>query len=262
MILLGMTGPIGHGKTSFASALTSIEPRTRHFETFEVIAEVIDSLHQSLKGPIPAKDDLASINTWLAQLPTILSHNLDQHITFEQIKLTPETVAANPIEYEKLFQHLELLYANPGLTREPITVANKSAFRPILQWLGGYLVAKVDPGIWWREIIHRMQRAANDGATVCVAGSLRYPNEAKLFQAAGGKVIKIYRPNLAENDRADPTERERGGIQPDVTILNNGSLADLAHTARRLLGDLRAKSLKNTYSTGEDSNSPKAEGVS
>ena len=33
MILLGLTGPIGHGKTTFADALAKIEPTTVHLET-------------------------------------------------------------------------------------------------------------------------------------------------------------------------------------------------------------------------------------
>ncbi len=245
-----MTGPIGHGKTSFADALARVEPSTKQFETSAVISEVVDLLHQQLNGHIPNPNNLTDVNDYLAHLPTILSINLDRHITFDQIKLDAKTIAAKPIEYEKLFQHLRNLQTNPQLAKQRITPTNKPQYRPILQWIGGYLVAAVNPGIWWSEVIRRAKRAAADGAKVCVAGALRFPPEAQLVHRAGGLVVKIIRPDYTETDATDPTERERNAITPDVTILNNGSLDDLTAIAQALLTDIQ----KHTPETGYQSN--------
>jgi dephospho-CoA kinase len=49
MIILGMTGPIGHGKTTFADALSDLVPSTVHFESSLIIAEVANDMHAAFR---------------------------------------------------------------------------------------------------------------------------------------------------------------------------------------------------------------------
>jgi len=48
MMLLGITGPIGHGKTTFADALAEQVSSVARFESFFVVAEVADAMHAAL----------------------------------------------------------------------------------------------------------------------------------------------------------------------------------------------------------------------
>lgn len=246
MTLLGITGPIGHGKSTFADEIAAIEPSTLHLESSAIISEVVNALHETFATAInPA--DIEAINNWLDALPDILKQTTHTDCDFGSIRITSEDMQSNPIEYQKLLEHLELLQQQPELARQPITPENKPVYRPILQWVGGYLVRRIGPGIWYDEIVRRAQQASEQGTKIAVAGGVRYPNEADIIRNAGGKVIKIYRPSLDEQDTTDPTERERNNITVDITVVNNGSLEELMQVARTILSDLASGELKPEY---------------
>jgi len=248
MILLGMTGPIGHGKTTFANALSELVPGTRRLESSLVIAEIVDAFHASLKD-IPDHHDIDTINICLRSLPAILLQTLHIHTTFEDIKLDPADVASHPGDYQKLFLHIENLNRRPDLAKTLITPDNKESFRPILQWFGGYLVNKVDPGIWYHELVRRTYEAKREGCELCIVGGLRFPCDATLLRHAEAIIVKVYRPGHLQNDMLDPTERERGNIVVDTTVSSNGSVDDVKQTAIRLLADIKANNLQATYQT-------------
>jgi hypothetical protein len=248
MIVLGFTGPIGHGKSTFSSALHKLEPSYIHLESSMIIAEVADAMHAVLET-VPDRDDIESINNWLKALPAILLQKFGVKCTFDQIKLDPERVERHPVEYEKLFLHIDTLAHDPNLLRQKITSENKETYRAFLQWLGGYLVRSVDRGIWYNEIVRRVKEAAQKGIKLCTVGGLRYPNDANILKQTGATIIKVYRPGHLQYDAMDPTERERDNIKVDVTVISDAGIAEVANCAQCFMQDLKEDHLKTTYYT-------------
>jgi hypothetical protein len=248
MIILGLSGPIGHGKRSFAKYLTTIEPTSLRFESGLIVAEVANALQKTLTD-VPDAYNVNALNNWLHALPLILADVVHVECTFKDIELRQEVIEQHPIEYQKLILHVENLTRSPSLMTDDITVENKEKYRPLLQWLGGYLVQRVDPGIWYNEIVRRLQEASTAGAKLCVVGGMRFPNDVAILRASGATIIEIHRPGHLQSDTLDPTERERQNIKADTTILNNGSLADLEQFTGRFIKDLNAGSLEKSYNT-------------
>lgn len=246
MYIVGITGPIGHGKTTFAMTLDKLEPASRHFESWHVVAQVAEAWQAQLTT-IPSPQDLDAINQWLHQLAPLVENYLHIPCTFDQLRITAEAVSSQPIMYDKLFTHLTTLSSQPELAHEPITEANKEVFRPLLQWLGGYLLAKVDSEIWYKEIVCQIRDAQARGATLCTVGGVRFLRDAAVLAQAGGVIVKIYRPDLQVADLKDPTERERDHIKTDSTIVNNGNLEELAKAAQHFYQDLVSKQLQPEY---------------
>jgi len=246
MIIIGMTGPIGHGKSTFAKEAMLIEPSSKRLESSMIIAEVANALHDSTTV-IPEKDDIDAINVWLRPLPSILLEVVHAKCSFDQIKLSLPEIESHPVDYEKLSLHLENLSRNKALLTQDITQENKEAYRPILQWLGGYLVNKVDPSIWYKEVVRRVYEIANEGKKLCLIGGLRFPADAQYVRSAGGKIIKVYRPGHLQYDTLDPTEREREDIVPDSTIVSDGTIEDIKKCAVQVLKDIGEGNLKKTY---------------
>jgi len=246
VITLGMTGPIGHGKSTFAKAVKTLEPSSVHFESSMVIAEVANAMHASLQQ-IPNRDDINSINNWLKSIPVILLQTVHVQCGYEQIKLDIDAIELHPIEYEKLLLHIENLTRDPSLARNEITKENKETYRPLLQWLGGYLVKKVEPGIWYKEIIRRVEEAKKGNHKVCLIGGLRFPTDAALVRQAGGIIVRVYRPDHLQYDKLDPTERERDNIHPDTTVISNGTIDDINRLAGVVLADIPNNKLQKIY---------------
>lgn len=248
MFLIGMTGPIGHGKSTFAEALQKLEPSTFRIEFSTIVIEVANAMHAALQS-VPQRDDIDAVNSWLRSLPAILLQSVHTKVTFEQIALDSEQILRHPVEYEKLFLHIDNLNHDKKLAKKNITRENKEEYRPFLQWLGGYLVQGVDPAIWQKEILSRIRQAGQQGCKLCVVGGLRYPADAAALKTMDAKIIKVYRPGHLQYDVLDPTERERENISTDCTIMSNGDVSDLNNCARAVLDDLRAGKLQSLYQT-------------
>lgn len=246
MIIVGITGAIGHGKTTLADALVKHEPGAKHLESFFLVAEVIDAWHKQLGTP-PTPGDYKAVNAWLSKLPPIIKKSTGVSTSVSKLKISASGVAKDPLSYQKLFQHLDTLQANPKLAKDKITDANKSAYRPILQWVGGYLVEKFGSGVWWDEMVRRAQQAGNAGSKLVVVGGVRYPDDAAIVQAAGGKIIEIQRPDVGFVDAQDPTERHRRQIKADSVLQNSGNLKDLDACAQQIVKDLNNSKLKPRY---------------
>lgn len=246
MYIFGLTGPIGHGKSTFSDALHTLLTPFVHFESSEIISEVADKLHESLSS-IPNRDDITAINNWLSVLPQILSQLFQVSCEHNDIFLTPENVAKHPIEYEKLFLHLDNLAQDPKMVKTKITPENKESYRPILQWLGGYLTQKIDPGIWYNEIARRLKELDAGQFKLCTVAGLRYPEDVAILRREDAKIIKVYRPGFLQYDKLDPTERERDNIKPDITIVSDSDKAAITRCASQFVQDLEAGTLSDIY---------------
>ncbi|MDX2308096.1 MAG: hypothetical protein NW216_07655 [Hyphomicrobium sp.] len=84
----------------------------------------------------------------------------------------------------------------------------------------------IAPEIW----IEAWKLAANGRAVI--ADDVRFPNEAAAVRALGGIVIRIERPGLVA---AAAHTSERGVVEADVTILNDGNRAQLGRRIRAAL---------------------------
>lgn len=243
MIIVGITGPIGHGKTSFAHALQACEPHAVHYES----AQIVGGLAQAwlaTRAQLPAPDDIEAINEWLRELCPLLNKDFGVSCTFPQIKIDQADINQRPESYQKLFDFL----AQPPTDNPVVSEETKEYYRPLMQWIGGYFLTKVDFGLWYKKILTLVQKDEADGVDLAVIGGLRFPEDAAILKAAGAVIAKIERPGLGEPDMTDPTERQRQSILVDTTVLNNGSLADLETCAQRLYQDIKSGQLKLEYS--------------
>lgn len=248
MVIIGMTGPIGHGKSTFAKAIKELVPSTVHLESSMVIAEIANAMHGALSVP-PDPYGVDSLNNWLRTLPAILLEHMHIHTTIEALMLDQASIEQHPVEYQKLILHVENLQRDKSLMRQEITRDNKETYRPFLQWLGGYLVTHIDKNIWYNEIVKRIHAARDKGAELCIIGGLRFPSDADAIRNAGGVIIKVYRPGHLQNDMLDPTERERDNIIPDSTIMSNGTVDDVTTCAKQVLDDIKNQKLEKLYQT-------------
>lgn len=247
MIIAGLTGGIGHGKTTFSSLLAEQARNSVHFESWELVAEVANALrNESLVHP--SSDNMEAINEWLNPLPDIISWTLHIDCNYNDIRLRAIDVADHPEYYAKLFEYLILMSEQPELLTVEITTESKEIFRPLLQWLGGYMFTKLG-GVWYGEIARRIGHLRSNGLDVVTVGGVRFPDDAERLRNAGGVILDIQRPTLPELDSLEITERDRTMIEPDVVIRNDGSLEQLSSCAEKVYEDLCMRTLQPQYTS-------------
>ncbi len=245
MIIAGLTGDIGHGKTTFANFLATQSSHARHLETWELVSEVASSLKDS-SSTHPQAGDIDSINKWLEVLPELVKLHVHADITFEDVKLTGQRLKDHPTHYVKLFEYLHDVDHSPKLAATPITDETKESFRPLLQWVGGFIAINID-GVWYQEIRRRIQHMTTQGVDLVTVGGVRFPRDAEILRNSGGVVLEVVRPGMNARDSGDLTERERTLIEPDSTIINDCSLSGLEQCAQQVWHDLMMRDLRPTY---------------
>ncbi len=216
-----------------------------HFESWSLIAEVANQLNHCCDLSKVLHSDLDSINAWLSSLPSIVESTLNQTIPASEFILTQNLIDNDPDMYSKLLKYVGQIEASPDLVKADITEENKDLYRPILQWLGGYLYSK-SPDIWYKEVVRRISSTANIDLTT-VSG-LRFPGDGKLLKTLDATLFKINMKSKSKINLDDPTERESDDIQADSIIYNNGSLKDLHELMNKVWADLQSDSVKPEYS--------------
>lgn len=248
--ILGITGAIGSGKSTFSEFLAAAEPHAAIYESREIITEVAEQFNKALASELHfevADDDAEVINQAMIWLTELINEQLHVEVTWTQLALTKHRLAMHPEFYEKLFVHLKNLREQPALANARITKANKEQFRPLLQWLGGYLVAAVSKTIWFDEIFRRIDRYDMDKKLIIING-LRYPADAEMVRSNSGLIIGLERPGQ-DAELTDVTEASRNQIKPDCIVYNTGTLPQLKATAQQLVEDAMISALKPAYRT-------------
>lgn len=87
-------------------------------------------------------------------------------------------------------------------------------------------------GAWIALLAARIEGTDNP----VVVTDVRFPNEAKWVRDAGGVVWRIERPTSGAGGNADHASERVDGIEVDVVIRNDGTLADLADAVHAALG--------------------------
>ena len=246
--ILGITGAIGSGKSTLASLLTELESSHASYETSQLVGEVAEDFNRSLSGELAFEtttDTVELVNQALIWFVESISEKLHQEVTWNQLAITKHQIAAHPELFEKMFTYVDAAKQNPKLLDLRITADTKGDYRPLLQWLGGYLVARISDTVWYDELFRRIDLHDSDKSLV-VIGGVRYPSDAACIREHNGLIVGIERP-MHEADTTDITERERSGIKPDIIVANNGSIAELQHTAEQLWFDLGAGKMQSRY---------------
>ncbi len=246
--LIGITGAIGSGKTTFAGMMARIEPSHAIYETSQIIIEVGNAFNQALKAELAfetAQSSTGLANQVLIWLPQAISDYVHHDVTWNQLAITKHDTLARPQLYTRLFSYLNAVQATPKLTARTITSKNKADYRDLLQWLGGYLMEKVSKTIWYDELIRRIDLHDADTKLVVVCG-VRSLSDAEVIRTNGGRIIAIERPHHVA-DETDITEKERHAITPDITIVNNSSADALLLVAQRIWHDIGAQKITTHY---------------
>lgn len=100
--------------------------------------------------------------------------------------------------------------------------------RRILQNFGVGIRA-IDEDFWLRTTLTR----ALDARNPAVITDVRFPNEADAIRENGGTLVRIFRPGLDSSD-SHASETALDDYEPDVTVMNVGTLDELASIARSM----------------------------
>jgi hypothetical protein len=250
MIIVGITGSIGHGKTTFANLLGQSAPTHKHFESSDIIIEVANALRSHPMGTEPHvqysdADRNVLLEQWLKDLPHYLLLHTRVRITYESLKVTAADFTAKAEHYERLFSYFTYVVADIIPQQQVITAENKAQFRPLLQWLGGYLAKNVSGTLWFDEIVCRALEAPAD---IVTAGGVRFPADTiSLRKFPRSVILAVHRPHIGVSDANDVTERERSLVVYDSLVINDGTLEDLAVCSRKIYHDLVANRLQAEY---------------
>lgn len=246
--LLGITGAIGSGKSTLAGLLGEMVENHTHYETSDIIIEVANRFNQLLEAELnfeTTNDDTELTNQLLIWMPDVMAEHLHHDTTWNHLAITAKDTHAHPELYEKLFAYLARVHHNLALAETTITAENKADYRDLLQWLGGYLVAKISPTIWYDELFRRIELREAFTSLVTIGG-VRYPSDAQMVREHGGRVITVERPDIT-GDMRDVTEAQRRAIEADITILNNGTVAQLQALVETLWDDIASGKPKPAY---------------
>lgn len=247
MQIIGITGAIGHGKTSLAKSFLRQVKGSKHTESSYLISRVANELNKHYLTSQPRIDDLASINAWLSNLPDILRDVAHYEKEIPPIRVEQQHLLDKDPDFQKLGEYIRTVTENHALIAQDITEDNKESYRPILQWLGGYVTKHISPTLWYDELLRLGNQVEAEGCPLFVIGGVRFPSDGQVIHNAGGKVVAIERPNMKHQDKNDPSEAYRAMVPVDTTIFNDGALGALDHVVITVWKDLQNDDLQSRY---------------
>lgn len=95
-------------------------------------------------------------------------------------------------------------------------------YREIMQLFG----TEVCRNISWNTWIYHVEKEFKKGENL-VIDDVRFKNEAGLIKKYDGILITVVRPLPRSRDSKHLSESEQDEIQPDIVIMNDGTVADL-----------------------------------
>ncbi len=248
MLILGITGPIGHGKSTLAKAFMAIDKSAVRLESSTIIAEVANEWLKNFPRELLVDDhDLDILEAWTTELSIIASEKLQVKIHPEQLFITEKTFKDEPETVARLLRYIDLIRQGVVEMNTEIKDGNKDRNRAILQWLGGFLIIRVGDGIWYDEIERRIVEAETEAKSFCIVGGIRYPYDAEVVRRNGGKIAELVRKDLPKRDTSDITEQQRSKIKPDFVIKSRASKEALAEMARAIYEDMLNNDLLEEY---------------
>lgn len=240
MKLIGITGAIGHGKSTLIEFLQKQDNSICTFESSILISEVANELNKYFPKDCSV-NNIALINEWLSNLNNALFKSTN--VNSPTVILTTDTDKQDP-DFVKLFQYIDIVNKYPNIINQQISPDNKELYRPLLQWLGGYAVTKIKNTIWYDELIRRAKEKR--GCKLSIIGGLRFKSDADVVHLNGGRVIRIIRP-VELKDSDDTTERESSEVVADSIVMNNSNLQELEINAKQIYKDIITNNLKPEY---------------
>jgi hypothetical protein len=246
MIMIGIAGSIGHGKTTLAEDFIDFEPNSIHLESSALIASIVNDW-QKLTVTVPDINDLASVFNWVAMLPEIMAENLHTKIDPQPFHLGKRNVKNRPDQFLKLFNYLVQIRTNPKLIKTTITYANKLEYRSVLQWLGGFVQLNLPHGILFHELARQAESAGSHGTKLSVISGVRFPADVDVIHSHRGYIVLIDRPSAPIRETDDPTERERNNLTIDSLLLNNADLKQLYNCAKKIYSDMQIGQIEKSY---------------
>jgi len=252
MLILGITGPIGHGKSTLAKAFMAIDKSAVRIESSTLIAEVANKWLKNFPKELLVDDhDYDILEAWTTELSIIASEALQIKIHPEQLLITEKTFNEAPETVARLVRYISLIEQGVVEINSEINDGNKDKNRAILQWLGGFLIVRVSEGVWYDEIERQILDAETKGKSLCLVGGIRYPYDAEVIRRNGGKLAKLIRKDLPPRDSSDITEAHWAKLKVDTAIKSTASKEALGEMARAVYEDLLADNLLPEYNSGD-----------
>ena len=251
--IVAMAGPIGCGKSTLAEFIAQVDPtHSAHLETSRIVTDIADQFNQTLainRGLSGADEQglIDAANQALDSLLTMLSTMAERRIQSADVWITSSALASDRSSYAKLFQYFDAVKAEPSLLSSTIVPETKADYRPLLQWLGGYLLQHIDPLLWYKELFRRISELPVEISVIALTAP-RQPAEAEYVQSHGGKVVLINRPGT-NIDGDELTERRVAEIKADCSLANDGTLEQLQACAKQVRADLIQSKLHTQYQT-------------
>ncbi len=256
MILVGLIGGARQGKSTVGEELRRLAgvDVKADLEFSYPIGQVVNAWVQQWTVDI-LESGLSTIDIANKLIPLVVEPvkqitGLDVDPAKLLIQDTPESrEAAN-----RLLSYLEK-YIEAGKSRDeefplPITPDNKVLHRACYQWVGARMIEEVDAGedqdVWTYVIEKRIKTLQERGYKLVTVGGARYPLHQKMIHRNGGTVLLVKRPGIAEDN--DVTEQAGARSNPDVTVLNNGTLGQLNDEIGKIYDDLLSDKTQKVYS--------------
>lgn len=245
--IIGLTGDIHSGKSTFAKELYNINPEAHaYYETGGYVIKVADAFN--IEYGRTEGSYIERVNRTLQELDYKDLFKATAILRTPQLDLAD--IEAHPDDFaELLSEYLPAVDANPHLLEKPIATGSKEDYRKLLQWLGNYFATRVNKHIWFKEIFKDVEQDDKDKELIITAALRKLADEISVRSngtGTPGRIVGIIRPGHT-SDRTSPSEIERLGIKPDVIINNSGTAKQLGQLARIFYEDLRAGQLKKVY---------------